>query len=143
MLIPYFVLGMVPNVDNIRRLQTQMNNPQMYQVPQQFDQQPRGANGWQTGGGYFGKLMVGTMAGLMVVQGFGEAEQTTNTPNARGKSSTGCDFLSLSRFWKSGSFMWKLCSNSLHEVSCEARMCAQSSPRVEIYVCVLFARLRY
>ncbi len=36
------------------------------------------------GGGYMSKLMVGSMAGLLVMQGFGEQEQANDRPTARG-----------------------------------------------------------
>jgi hypothetical protein len=79
---------MIPVPENIRRLQ--VNQQQTYPVTQeQFQQQqqqqrqPVGPNGWQTGG-YFGRLMVGSLAGLMIMEGFHEAEQDTETPGARG-----------------------------------------------------------
>lgn len=43
-----------------------------------------GPNGWQNG--YFGKLMVGSLAGLMVMEGFHATEQEQDTPGARGLS---------------------------------------------------------
>lgn len=43
-----------------------------------------GPNGWQNGGGYFGKLMVGSLAGLMVMEGFSQAESESDEPGARG-----------------------------------------------------------
>jgi len=78
--------GMIPVPDDIRRMHGQMSQ-QIYQVPQEYHpqaRQPVGPTGWQNGGGYFGKLMVGSLAGLMILEGFSESEQQTNTPNARG-----------------------------------------------------------
>ncbi|EHK96870.1 putative Sterol regulatory element-binding protein 1 [Glarea lozoyensis 74030] len=80
--------GMIQVPDDIRRLHTQASQ-QTYQIPQeQYAQQPGrqpiGPNGWQTGGGYFGKLMVGSLAGLMIMEGFTEAEQSEDTPAGRG-----------------------------------------------------------
>jgi hypothetical protein len=76
--------GMIPVPDDMRRLHGQMSQ-ETFAVPTQYNQnrQPLGPNGWQ-GGGYFGKLMVGSLAGLMIMQGFHEAEQDTNAPGARG-----------------------------------------------------------
>ncbi|KAH6678336.1 hypothetical protein B0J14DRAFT_582472 [Halenospora varia] len=75
--------GMIHVPDDIRRLQTQ--NQQMYNVPQeQYQRQNIGPNGWQNGGGYFGKLMVGSLAGLMIMEGFSEAEQSNDAPAGRG-----------------------------------------------------------
>ena len=78
--------GMMPVPDDVRRLQVNMN-PQIYQVPQEHYrrpmQQPNEPNGWQNGG-YFGKLMVGTLAGLMVMEGFSEAEQQDGSTDSRG-----------------------------------------------------------
>ncbi|KAL3427954.1 helix-loop-helix DNA-binding domain-containing protein [Phlyctema vagabunda] len=79
--------GMIQVPDDIRRLHAAQLGQQTYSVPQEHFQQSRqpiGPNGWQTGGGYFGKLMVGSLAGLMVMEGFSEAEQDTDTPGARG-----------------------------------------------------------
>jgi hypothetical protein len=80
--------GMIQVPEDIRRLHSQANQ-QTYQIPQeQYGQQPVrqpiGPNGWQTGGGYFGKLMVGSLAGLMIMEGFTEAEQSDDTPAGRG-----------------------------------------------------------
>ncbi|KAM3085764.1 Clr6 histone deacetylase associated PHD protein-2 Cph2 [Clarireedia jacksonii] len=76
--------GMIPVPDDMRRLHGQMSQ-EAFAVPTQYNQnrQPLGPNGWQ-GGGYFGKLMVGSLAGLMIMQGFHEAEQDTDAPGARG-----------------------------------------------------------
>lgn len=79
--------GMMHVPDDVRRLQVGMSQ-QIYPVPQEQyrrqPQQPIGPNGWQNGGGYFGKLMVGTLAGLMIMEGFSEAEQEDGSTGARG-----------------------------------------------------------
>ena len=79
--------GMMHVPEDVRRLQVGMSQ-QIYPVPQEQyrrqPQQPIGPNGWQNGGGYFGKLMVGSLAGLMIMEGFSEAEQQDGSPNARG-----------------------------------------------------------
>ena len=79
--------GMIQVPDDIRRLQNQAGQ-QPFAVPQeqyQQNRQPVGPNGWQqNGGGYFGRLMVGSLAGLMIMEGFSEAEQEADNPNARG-----------------------------------------------------------
>lgn len=78
--------GMMPVPEDVRRLQVNMN-PQIYQVPEEQYrrpmQQPNGPNGWQNGG-YFGRMMVGTLAGLMIMEGFSEAEQHDDSTGARG-----------------------------------------------------------
>ncbi|KAG9248802.1 hypothetical protein BJ878DRAFT_476163 [Calycina marina] len=82
------VQGMIQVPEDIQRLSNQGVQQQPYPMPgEQYQQQgqPVGANGWQQqGGGYFGKLMVGSLAGLMFMEGFSEAEQDTDAPNARG-----------------------------------------------------------
>ena len=86
--------GMIHVPEDIRRLQSQANS-QKYAVPQENYPQNRrqmGPNGWQTGG-YFGKLMVGSLAGLMVMEGFSQPEQETNNPNARGLFAIPSQFL--------------------------------------------------
>ncbi|KAE9377092.1 hypothetical protein N431DRAFT_462885 [Stipitochalara longipes BDJ] len=78
--------GMIHVPDDIRRLQTGGANQQIYPVPQEQYQpqgRPIGPNGWNNGG-YFGKLMVGSLAGLMIMEGFTEAEQEQDAPAARG-----------------------------------------------------------
>ena len=78
--------GMIQVPEDIRRLHSQ-GNQQSYTVPQEHYQQnhrPMGPNGWGQTGGYFGKLMVGSLAGLMIMEGFSQAEQETDSPNARG-----------------------------------------------------------
>jgi len=82
------IQGMIQVPDDIRRLRNQANQQQAFAVPQeqyQPNRQQIGPNGWQqNGGGYFGRLMVGSLAGLMIMEGFSEAEQDNDTPNARG-----------------------------------------------------------
>ncbi|KAF8867000.1 hypothetical protein BDZ45DRAFT_666999 [Acephala macrosclerotiorum] len=77
--------GMIHVPDDIRRLQNGMNQ-QHFPVPQeQYHQpaRPMGQNGWQNNP-YFGKLMVGSLAGLMFFEGMRETEQKEDSPNARG-----------------------------------------------------------
>ncbi|KAK2624785.1 hypothetical protein QTJ16_005978 [Diplocarpon rosae] len=76
--------GMIPVPDDMRRLQTQMGHQQHYPVPQEHYRPATGANQWQNG--YFGKLMVGSLAGLMIMEGFNQAEQDGEYPGARGLS---------------------------------------------------------
>lgn len=90
--------GMIPVPDDMRRLHGQMSQ-EPFAVPTQYvnqNRQPIGPNAWN--GGYFGKLMVGSLAGLMLMQGFSEAEQDTDTPGARGLMALPTHFLTtLSR----------------------------------------------
>lgn len=77
--------GMIAVPENIRRLQ--VNQQQTFAVPQEQYQQQRqagGPNAWQNGGGYFGRLMVGSLAGLMIMEGFSESEHKSDTPGSRG-----------------------------------------------------------
>ncbi|TVY42849.1 Sterol regulatory element-binding protein [Lachnellula subtilissima] len=82
--------GMIQVPEDIRRLQRQSNQQtypvgQYQELQQQGRQQQMGPNGWQNGGGgYFGKLMVGSLAGLMVMEGFTQAESESDEPGARG-----------------------------------------------------------
>jgi hypothetical protein len=91
--------GMIQVPEDIRRLHSQASQ-QIFAVPQEQYQQNRqtmGPNGWQTGG-YFGKLMVGSLAGLMIMEGFSQSEQETDSPNARGLFAIPTQFLkSISR----------------------------------------------
>ncbi|KAI9650105.1 Clr6 histone deacetylase associated PHD protein-2 Cph2 [Ciborinia camelliae] len=90
--------GMIPVPDDMRRLHGQMSQ-ETFAVPTQYvnqNRQPIGPNAWN--GGYFGKLMVGSLAGLMMMQGFSEAEQDADTPGARGLMALPSQFLrTLSR----------------------------------------------
>jgi hypothetical protein len=79
--------GMIPIPEDIRRLHSQSIQQQSFLASQENSQPNRRQNstsGWQTGGGYFGRLMVGSLAGLMIMEGFSEAEQEGDTPGARG-----------------------------------------------------------
>jgi hypothetical protein len=79
--------GMIPVPEDIQRLRSQGVQQQSFVVPQDKPQtsgRPTGSPGWQTGGNYLGKLMVGSLAGLMIMEGFSEAEQDADTPGARG-----------------------------------------------------------
>lgn len=79
--------GMIPVPEDIQRLRNQGVQQQSFVVPQdkpQVNGRPTGPPGWQTGGNYLGRLMVGSLAGLMILEGFSEAEQEADTPGARG-----------------------------------------------------------
>jgi hypothetical protein len=77
--------GMIQVPEDMRRLHGSMSQ-QTYAVPQEQyhpqGRQPVGPNGWHNG--YLNKLMVGSLAGLMVMEGFSQAEQENDSPNARG-----------------------------------------------------------
>jgi len=79
--------GMIQVPEDIRRLHSQASQ-QTFPDPQESYQQNlhlMGANGWQNpAGGYLGKLMVGSLAALMVMEGFNQAEDTTDRTSARG-----------------------------------------------------------
>jgi hypothetical protein len=79
--------GMIQVPEDIRQLQSQ-SSQQTYPVGQfqklQQGRQQTGPNGWRNDGGYFGKLMVGSLAGLMIMEGFSQAESETDEPGARG-----------------------------------------------------------
>ncbi|QSZ30102.1 hypothetical protein DSL72_004622 [Monilinia vaccinii-corymbosi] len=85
--------GMIPVPDDMRRLHGQMSQ-EAFAVPTQYlnqNRQPIGPNAWN--GGYFGKLMVGSLAGLVIMQGFSEAEQEADAPGARGLMALPTQFL--------------------------------------------------
>ncbi|KAH8884683.1 hypothetical protein GQ53DRAFT_661541 [Thozetella sp. PMI_491] len=87
--------GMIPVPDDMKRILTtqQLNAGRPYPVPnqpyqaaaivrqQQLQQQQAQAGRWNP---YFGKLMVGSLAGLMLVEAFVEREQSNETPEGRG-----------------------------------------------------------
>lgn len=83
-------VGMIEVPDDIKRLHASANqmNQQTYAVPQEnyrpANRVAVGQNGWQNGGGYLGKMMVGSLAGLMILEGFAEREQDGEEPNSRG-----------------------------------------------------------
>ncbi|RYP76478.1 hypothetical protein DL771_001712 [Monosporascus sp. 5C6A] len=54
------------------------------QIHQQQQQQQMQARGWQNPGPYFGKLMVGSLAGLMLLEAVREEEPSNETPDGRG-----------------------------------------------------------
>ena len=60
-----------------------MRQQQIHQHPQQPQQQMQ-PRGWQNSGPWFGKLMVGSLAGLMVLEAVRENEQSNETPEGRG-----------------------------------------------------------
>lgn len=93
--------GMIQVPDDMKRIiAAQMGQP--YPVPQQpfrgnpalirqqqIQQQQQQqhhmqARGWQNAGPYFGKLMVGSLAGLMLLEAVRENEQSNETPEGRG-----------------------------------------------------------
>ncbi|KAM3440947.1 hypothetical protein NHJ13734_003011 [Beauveria thailandica] len=95
--------GMIQVPDDMRRiLAAQMAAGQPYPVPQQqafqgsnpavvrqqqiqqqqVQQQQQGA--WSNASPYFGKLMVGSLAGLMIIEAFREEEVSNETPDGRG-----------------------------------------------------------
>jgi hypothetical protein len=83
-------VGMIEVPDDIKRLHASANqmNQQTYAVPQEnyhpANRVAAGHNGWQNGGSYLGKMMVGSLAGLMILEGFAEREQEAEEPNSRG-----------------------------------------------------------
>ncbi|KAI0477821.1 helix-loop-helix DNA-binding domain-containing protein [Xylariaceae sp. FL0804] len=93
--------GMIQVPDDMKRiLAAQMAAGQPYPVPQQpyrpnpamvrqqqiqQQQQQTHQRGWQQHAGpYFGKLMVGSLAGLMLMEAVRENEQSNETPGGRG-----------------------------------------------------------
>ncbi|KAI2633228.1 hypothetical protein GGS26DRAFT_582142 [Hypomontagnella submonticulosa] len=92
--------GMIQVPDNMKRiLAAQIATGQQYSVPQQQfragnsammrqqqiqQQQHMQTRGWQNAGPYFGKLMVGSLAGLMLLEAVRENEQSNETPEGRG-----------------------------------------------------------
>ncbi|KAK8120995.1 helix-loop-helix DNA-binding domain-containing protein [Apiospora kogelbergensis] len=65
-----------PNASLVRQQQIQQQ--------QQQQQQPMDARGWHNAGPYFGKLMVGSLAGLMVLEVARESEQNSESTEGRG-----------------------------------------------------------
>jgi len=92
------VQGMIPVPEEMKRFAAQMAAGQPYPVPQQAyrpnpailrqqqvqQQQQIQAGGWQNPAPYFGKLMVGSLAGLMLLEAVRENEQSNETPEGRG-----------------------------------------------------------
>ncbi|KAI1846070.1 hypothetical protein JX266_007879 [Neoarthrinium moseri] len=93
--------GMIQVPDDLKRIiQAQMAVGQPYPVPQQpfrrpnpavvrqqqihQQQQQMQAGGWQNAGPYFGKLMVGSLAGLMILEAVRENEQSNEETGGRG-----------------------------------------------------------
>ncbi|KAI0155172.1 hypothetical protein GGR57DRAFT_491674 [Xylariaceae sp. FL1272] len=92
--------GLIQVPDDMKRIiAAQMATGQPYAVPQQpyrpnpalirqqqiqQQQQQMHARGWQNAGPYFGKLMVGSLAGLMLLEAVRENEQSNDTPDGRG-----------------------------------------------------------
>jgi hypothetical protein len=92
-------VGMIEVPDDIKKLHAEANqmNQQTYAVPQEnfrpMNRVPAGQKGWQNGGGYLGKMMVGSLAGLMILEGFAEREQDGEDPSARGLFAVPTQFL--------------------------------------------------
>ncbi|KAI1429778.1 helix-loop-helix DNA-binding domain-containing protein [Xylaria sp. FL1777] len=92
--------GMIQVPDDMKRIiAAQLAAGQPYAVPQQTfrpnpalvrqqqiqqQQQQMQAGGWQNATPYFGKLMVGSLAGLMLLEAVRENEQSNETPEGRG-----------------------------------------------------------
>lgn len=81
--------GMMEIPDNIRRIhEAQQINQQTYQLPQDsypaMTRQQQGTNRWSNNGAYFGKMMVGSLAGLMILEGFSESQSTGDGDDTRG-----------------------------------------------------------
>ncbi|OTA82238.1 hypothetical protein M434DRAFT_84882 [Hypoxylon sp. CO27-5] len=92
--------GMIQVPDDMKRIiAAQIASGQPYSVPQQpfrgnpalirqqqiqQQQHHMQARGWQNAGPYFGKLMVGSLAGLMLLEAVRENEQSNETPEGRG-----------------------------------------------------------
>lgn len=80
--------GLIEVPEEIRRMNAQVmrHNQQMYQGQERYiptSQAQPAPTGW-AGNGYFGKMMVGSLAGLMILEGFSEAEPQADEPAARG-----------------------------------------------------------
>ncbi|KAI0129583.1 hypothetical protein BJ170DRAFT_578888 [Xylariales sp. AK1849] len=92
--------GMIQVPDDMKRiLAAQLAVGQPYPVPQrsfrpnpavvrqqqiQQQQHQMQAGGWHNAGPYFGKLMVGSLAGLMILEAVRENEQSNEAPDGRG-----------------------------------------------------------
>ncbi|KHJ32426.1 putative sterol regulatory element binding protein sre1 protein [Erysiphe necator] len=89
----------VQESDNFQR---QVNQPIYHNLPQEpysqyQQQQPLGSNQWN-GHSYMGKVMVGTMAALMILEGFSEEEQSSESPVGRGLFAVPMHILSFIKF---------------------------------------------
>lgn len=91
--------GMIPVPDDMKRIiSAQLASGRPYPVPQQqFQQNPAimrqqqiqqqqqmQANRWQGASPYIGKFMVGSLAGLMILEAAREHEQSNESPEGRG-----------------------------------------------------------
>lgn len=91
--------GMIPVPEDMKRIiSAQLASGRPYPVPQQpFQQTPAimrqqqiqqqqqmQANRWQNASPYFGKFMVGSLAGLMIIEAVRESEQSNESPEGRG-----------------------------------------------------------
>ncbi|OTB02174.1 hypothetical protein M426DRAFT_62659 [Hypoxylon sp. CI-4A] len=103
--------GMIQVPDDMKRIiSSQLGANQPYAVPQQpfrgnpalirqqqiqQQQHHMQARGWQNAGPYFGKLMVGSLAGLMLLESVREDEQSNESPEGRGLYALPVQFLRL------------------------------------------------
>ncbi|POS88087.1 hypothetical protein EPUL_000331 [Erysiphe pulchra] len=76
---------MIQESDDFQR---HINEPIYHDLSQETflqyqQQQPLGSTGWN-GHSYMGKVMIGTMAALMIMEGFSEEEQSSESPTSRG-----------------------------------------------------------
>ncbi|RKU49077.1 hypothetical protein DL546_004306 [Coniochaeta pulveracea] len=91
--------GMIPVPDDMRKIlaaqqaagrpyavpgQGFQNNPAILRQQQIAQQQQMQQNRWANNAPYFGKLMVGSLAGLMIVEAVRESEQSNENPEGRG-----------------------------------------------------------
>ncbi|KAI0395515.1 hypothetical protein F5Y17DRAFT_465690 [Xylariaceae sp. FL0594] len=91
--------GMMPVPDEMKRMiaaqlaagqsypmhqQAYRSNPAIIRQQQIQQQQQMQAGGWQNSTPYFAKLMVGSLAGLMLMEAVREHEQSNETPEGRG-----------------------------------------------------------
>ncbi|KAI8957836.1 hypothetical protein F5Y11DRAFT_360489 [Daldinia sp. FL1419] len=105
--------GMIQVPDDMKRIiAAQLASGQPYPVPprpyggnpnpnmirqQQIQQQHHHmqSRGWQNAGPYFGKLMVGSLAGLMLLEAVRENEESNETPEGRGLFAVPIQLLSM------------------------------------------------
>ncbi|KAF9876289.1 sterol regulatory element binding protein sre1 [Colletotrichum karsti] len=103
--------GMIPVPDDMKRIiSAQMAAGQPYPVPQQAyrgnpnqmrqqqiqqqQQQMQQQGRWTGGAQYYGRMMVGSLAGLMIIEAVRENEQSNETPEGRGLFALPVQFLS-------------------------------------------------
>jgi hypothetical protein len=97
---------------NVANLQNQANTTTINQAsPPSFDVRPAGRQNTSRGG-YMSKLMVGSLAGLMVMQGLGQNEQAYDEPSARGLFSLPTQYIGQLR-----DIMWSLGPSNVAELA--------------------------